>query len=102
VPDVEIITSYDAHDQIVVALREREGFENALAAIDAVLSSNIDFDSPSELSRWQLLYERALMLEILGRDDEAQAAYLAVYDGSPEERWQILAALHLEWAKDEG
>jgi hypothetical protein len=45
-------------------------------------------------------YFRALALEALGRDDEALAEYVAIYEAAPESAWGMLAALHFEVVHD--
>ncbi|MBN1285417.1 MAG: tetratricopeptide repeat protein [Anaerolineae bacterium] len=91
-PDVETISPYGAHSQAIDALESGE-FEDALAALDDVLSREDDID-PGDLLKFR--YERALMVEALGREDEALAAYVALYTDAPESAWGILARLHLE------
>jgi hypothetical protein len=41
-------------------------------------------------------YYRALALEALGREDEALAAYVALYQAAPDSPWGLLAVLHVE------
>jgi hypothetical protein len=41
-------------------------------------------------------YLRALALEALGRDDEALAEYVTIYEAAPESAWGMLARLHLK------
>lgn len=71
----------------------------ALALIDVVLSGPQATTSPQVVKAFT--YYRALALEVLGRDDEALALYVSLYEAAPESAWGMLAALHFEMAENE-
>lgn len=68
--------------------------EEVLAFVEFMEDYSIDPARPLFISG--LSYYRALALEELGRDDEALAEYIALYEADPESPWHILAGLHLE------
>ncbi len=68
--------------------------EATLDFVDFVRNEVVALPSPFVLGG--LTYYRALALESLGRDEEALAEYVALYEGDPESPWHILAGLHLE------
>jgi hypothetical protein len=68
-------------------------WSQALDQIDYLLEQT---DRHPELDVLELQYRRALVLEQLGREDEAAAAYAAIYEAAPASSLGMLAALHFE------
>ena len=92
-PAENISTSYtntlrDAQDAIL----KQQDYQKALDIIDSGLNqlTLLDIEANS------LTYLRALALAELGRDDEALAKYVMIYEAAPESAWGMLAGLHLE------
>lgn len=66
----------------------------AVAALDELLANPPEDAGPEFLQT--VAYYRAWRLEELGRDDEALAQYVAIYEDAPNSVWGMLAALHFE------
>jgi hypothetical protein len=66
----------------------------ALEMIDTVLSNPPPDATPQFVTGFH--YYRALLLEDIGRDDEALQQYVDIYTAAPESAWGMLALLHLQ------
>ncbi|MFN8375940.1 MAG: hypothetical protein U0694_24090 [Anaerolineae bacterium] len=66
----------------------------ALATFDLVMTNTETNTSPDTLAQARYCY--GILLESVGRTDEALAQYVAIYSAAPESAWGQLAALHLE------
>lgn len=88
VPNADEFVRYHAHIHL-----KQSNYQDALSQIDFLLTSA---DERTTDYRQQLIYWRALTLELMGRTDEALAEYIAIYEAAPESAWGMLAALHLE------
>lgn len=74
-------------------LANERKWSQTLEHIDYLLEQT---DDHPELNVLDLQYRRALVLEQLGREDEAAEAYAAIYEAAPESALGMLAALHFE------
>ncbi len=86
----------DLHSDIgdmINALRSGE-MDNALAHSESVFDSPLV--TPASDIALLIRHYRALALEALGRDAEALAEYVTIYEIAPESAWGMLAALYLE------
>lgn len=71
-----------------------ENYENTLMQIDSFLELA---DADGSLgSKQQLQYWRAVTLELMGRQNEALAEYISIYETYPDSTWAMLAAVHFE------
>ncbi len=68
----------------------------ALPMLDDAIAyeQSADLERPEVLSAYR--FQRAFILETLGRPDEALAEYVAIYTAAPDSAWGMMAALHLE------
>jgi len=72
-------------------------YESVIDIVDAAFAAE-----PERNAVWfepAFRYYRAMALEALGRQDDALAEYVTIFEAAPESSWGILAALHLDVVK---